>query len=352
MATIKLIESEEEFAQLKPEWDELVAGNPSFRVFQTFDWVWSVWVHWHKKLRPSDRLFIIHATRDRHPEKALFPFCLTSDGTLEFISSAYSDLSDAIYKSHTDNWDSFYCDVAKYIQEDSRVKSLSLTKLNEGSELLNFFSVCFPRACVQRQYPYSYLEVGRGEELSASLGHLNSKERSYVRSLLKKGSELQFEIYAKAMGMPFPRTEILELRDHMVSTGARQLVAVPNESVDCMEAAYEKGLCEVAVLKDERGVFHLASYRLLLGRHVNFWMVLYREGSLTTVADAKYMAAKIVDGDYLFDWGIGVYAYKLGTFRPRVGNVYHLTVHPKRFKWFLTDFKEAAKTVARRYLRG
>lgn len=66
MATIKLVEDMEGFKGLKPVWDELYAANPNLRVFQSFDWNFSVWNAYHQAEWPNDRLYIFYATRDGH----------------------------------------------------------------------------------------------------------------------------------------------------------------------------------------------------------------------------------------------------------------------------------------------
>lgn len=343
MATINLIETEEKLLLLKEEWDALVAANPMARVFQTFDWNIAMWSIYHRRMTPGGRLYVINAVREGHDEKAIFPFWLDNKGVLRFISSAYSDMCDAVYAQHTGNWDNFYCDVAKFILDDKRVKSLALSKLVEGSEILDYFGVCFPDVEIKRQFPFSYLPVAKSDNISDALGHLTSKERSYIRSLLKKHPEFDFKIFSKSTGDAFPRAGIVELRDDMVKAGKRVLTAVPDVSIDCMEAVYEKGLCEVAVLSNESGRFELASYRVKNGNIINFWMVLYRDGALTTEVDARYIAQKAVERDYIYDWGIGVYAYKLGTFRPLVSNVFTLETKTYSVANLLRDVKSVVK---------
>ena len=67
---------------------------------------------------------------------------------------------------------------------------------------------------------------------------------------------------------------------------------------------------------------------LLHGKFINFWVVLYDAAGMTTAVDARYMAERSLSADRVFDFGIGAYSYKLGTFRPLVEHVYSLVVRP------------------------
>lgn len=347
MATIKLIQSIEAFRDLRAEWESLVCQNVSARAFQRYDWNYIYWTTVHVKKHPQDSLFILRVTRDGHDELAIFPFYVSASGCLKFISAGYADYLDVICKAHTENWNGFYNDVAKYIRESSLIKTIQLDKLPSDSELLAYFGAFFPAAEIRRQYAYSFIGLKKANDISAAFSHLTSKERSYLRSLLKKSNGLKYRLFSRNAGDSCPVSDMKELRDRLVATGARTSAAVPDEMLDFIKDIYDLGLCELVALIDDCGRFLLLSTRLVNDGKVNFWLVMHSVSSLTSVADARYIDEKIKEGDCLFDWGIGAYSYKIGTFRPFVSNVFCLKVE----SFGLLQLCRAVKQLVKKYIK-
>ncbi len=69
---------------------------------------------------------------------------------------------------------------------------------------------------------------------------------------------------------------------------------------------------------------------------------------MTTLVDACYMANRAKQGDCVFDFGTGAYAYKLGTYRPEVEHLYTLYTYTLTFRHFYQECKEAL----RQYVKG
>ena len=335
MAMIKIIRNEEQFRALKPEWDNLIAANQEARVFQTFDLNYAVWSSGYHK---GDKLYILRAIREGHPDSCvIFPFCIRSGGRLEFIASELADVLDVVYARAGKNWHILFSEVAKFIMEQPEVHSFAFEKLEDSSDLLRYFGAYLISCNIQHAQSISYLAVGRTADFAAALIHLPSKDRSYVRSLLKNKTGFRFRLYAKMLGDEFPVSKIKALRDEMIGSGVRKYVSVSDNAVSCMAYLFDQGCCEVAALLDERGDLSIASFRLIEKNHINFWVVLYRDRKLVTLCDALYMAEKVKTGPWLFDWGLGLYSYKLGTFRPEVQHLYSLRSHPLTVSNFIKD---------------
>lgn len=352
MATIKIVRTEEEFLALKPKWDSLTGrGAVDNRVFQTFDWNYGVWTIYHRRLRPTDRLYILHAIRDGHQgEEAIFPFCLSKEGRLEFIASNYSDVLDVVYAKGDVNWHILFADVARFLIEQPDIKSIQLCKMDGTSDLVNYWGCYLKNVEIHQEYAYSFLKLSQAADLPAALKHLPSKDRSYIRVLLKNHDQLCFKIYAKARGNEYPGAVVRQLRDAMVTAGTRTYSSVPDEALECMAYVYGMGLCEVSVLTDSKGDARIAAFRVLSGRHINFWVVLYSDAKLVTQCDAMYMSEKLKKGEYTFDWGIGVYSYKLGTFRPEVRQLYTLKSGPRTARRFCGDMGMIVRSYVRAWL--
>ena len=348
MASIRVVRDLDGFQELRPLWEAMVTSNPEARIFQTFEWNYQNWIIYHKELFPNDMLFIIHAVRDGHCEEAIFPFLLRK-GQLLFIGGVCADRCDVICRPHSENWHEFYSDVAKFIRESDEVKSVSLVKIPAESEILSYFGAYLPFAEIRKQYGYSFLHLHKADEVSESFVHLTSKERSYIRSLARKlkSSTFLYKNYSVSTGDRFPEKEIACLQKEMVEKQIRNTAANQDAVLHLMAELYKVGLCDVSTICNSHGEFELASYRLKNGTNYNFWMVLYRDRHLVTSSDVQYIAEALQKESCLFDWGLGTYSYKLGTFRPIVSNLF--TLESKRYR--LWDVYKELKLILKKVIQ-
>lgn len=353
MAQIKIIRSEEGLQELKPEWDTICASQEDVRVFQTFEWNYNGWIHYQTKHYEGCQLFVLHATRDGHPDQRLIlPFCRFRDGRVEFIAQMISDVVDAVVPVHQDNWNNFYADIIEFLNASQEVESISFIHVTGSSEFVKYLMVYGKRLKMVRMDSYSYLCVRKTDSFSASLVHMTSKERSYVKSLLGKTFDGNYRVLSRAAGDVFPQTELLRLRDWMCKAGLRDIRFFPDEMLEFIGGVYNDGFCEIAVIEQDDGALDAASFRIFQKSHINFWVVFYKEVQLTTLLDCKYMAEKAACGDYVFDFGTGAYKYKLGTFRPLVDTLYRVASEHMDFWGLLRDFRHIIRVYLRYWIKG
>ena len=356
MATIRIVDNISGFTEMKPLWDMLYNGNKHLTIFQSFDWNMNAWIHDHAVRFNEDKLFIIHAVQEGKVQReAIIPLCISKGGILHFIGQMMSDVLDAITPEHRDCWNGFYADIIHFIRKQKDVKDVSFYKLDAESEVLTYFGVYWPCARIERQESYSYFDAPQGHgKIADVFPHLTSSERSEIKRTLSKVPEYSFSILSQENGNPYPKERLLRLRNWMVESGLRSKYACPDVFIDCMNAVYDAGLCELSCMEDSEGDFVYAAYRLLSRSHVTFWLVLYKDKIMTTVGDIKYILQKSCEGAYRFDFGIGTYTYKLRTYRPFARHVYSLKGHPLTLKNFVRDeiklLKQYVK-VALQYLR-
>ncbi len=352
---IKILSSIEEASSLKGAWNLMVGKNPHLRLFQSFDWNYRLWTEYYAKRFPDSRLFVLVATRDGHDdEKAILPLFVDGNKTLRFIGDQYADSLDMVSPAHTNNWHSLMKDIVEFLGKSDMFDSVSLEKMPGNSELLQYLGVYYKkdRAVLRRSTSISHVVVADPTDISTAFPQLNSKERSYLRSILKKNGKSEFIIYSKKNGDDYPKREITELRDWLVEHGERDSTALPDELIDIMGGLYDDGRCELAVCKID-GKWDLASYRLIDTdpQHVIFWVVLHRNPQLTTVADVNYILAKAKEGLRIFDFGTGAYSYKMGTFRPAVSNVYDFETRKPTWREFVRDVKDILRVYVKNRLK-
>lgn len=348
MATVKIIETDEDFISLKKEWDSILSNKRNVRIFQTFDWNYFAWTVYHRREFTNSRLFLLHCTRDGHrDQRAILPLCITDNGTLHFIGQNISDVLDIIVPEHEDNWHSFYKDIVKFLSEADAVKEIDFHKLEGDSEFLQYLTVYMGNAEVLRMDSYSYLPVKRTDDFPGSLSHLTSKERSYIRSLSRKYSECEYKTISLRNGDVYPKSEMTHLRDLMCALKMREKSFMPDAAIELLESIYNAGKCDISILCRD-GIPVEMSTRLYADAIINFWIVLYEEPAMTTVVDARYMAERAAVADCVFDFGTGAYAYKLGSYRPLVRNLYRFKARNLSFINYVKDIW----AVNRLYIKG
>lgn len=355
MATFELFDTDEKLLSLKKRWDEIVVKRRNVSVFQTFEWNYYGWKVVESKKNPKSRPYVLYVTRDGHDaQRAILPFRLDPDGVLSFLCTSLTDVQDAIVPSHDDNWSVFFADIAKYIVGRPEIKRLCLTKLEPTSEMLTYLGAVMPNGCIYQYNAHSILKLENAKELSLSFKHIDSKGRSYIRSLLRSHENLEFRVYDDPL-VKFPFEKIMKLRDYMVSSGKRLATACTDDAIRFMGKLYERGLCEIATLVDSDNEFCLVQFQPKIGDGIVFWIVLYKEGKMVSAANAKYMAYRIASSEKVsFDFGTGLYPYKLGTFRPEVTHLFALrgsVTKSFRVMDFLRDEYCLLRQYAKEFLR-
>lgn len=336
MATIKIVRTEEEFLALKPKWDSLVAKNPALTVFQTFEWNYSAWTFFYKRVHPGFKLFVVTSEWANHDAKVILPFYLNDDGCLEFIGWGLADVCSEVCARHTDNWHVFYDHILDEIESCGEVRGLNLSLMEADSEIFRYWGVLSKDVRISRVGGYSLVSLSRTEDFGAALTYLSKKDRKQIKALMRKNASRRYERISRET-MAFPRAQIVRLRDDMCASGKRYYHFFRDEAIDLMEDMYGKGLCELAVFKSEDGEFEYAGFRLLHNGHSNFSTALYKDKRDSTGNHVCYMADKLRMNDCVFDFGLGLYGYKLETFRPVVRHVFKLESRPKTLRNFMKE---------------
>lgn len=338
MATISVIETEEAFAALQERWEQLVAGNPSARIFQTFSWCYAAWTVYHVKHDVGGRLYILHVARESHDEEAILPLWIDRAGTLRFIGDSISDVCDAVCRAHEGYWHQLYADTALFLNEQHGFQRIKLIHLLPSSELMIYFNVYCPDVRLFGMDACSFIALPQKESLLDALTYLSAKDRSRVRALGRKADNYSHRILSKAHRDAFPTEIVIGLRDEMCKRKMRVYAFFPDEMVTFVRSVYDSGLCEI-VVSWQYDAPVAASFRLLCGDSVNFWVMLYLDSMLTTLQYVVYLKEKVREGDHLYDFGTGAYAYKLGTFRPQVLPLFCLESAPLTLGRITADFR-------------
>ena len=124
----------------------------------------------------------------------------------------------------------------------------------------------------------------------------------------------------------------------MVGHTRKDTFFLSDDMIDFIQRLYEESVCEITVLR-QNGTTEALAFRLLKGDHINFWIVLYTDPHLTSELYLRYMSEKTKKSSYVYDFGVGVYGYKLGTYRPSVNVTFSLRYAKSLWRqiWLLKD---------------
>lgn len=317
---IEVIRDREGLAALKDKWIAL-EGNPALRIFQTHLWCLTAWDKILSK-DSSNRLWVAVWSQDGKDDIVIFPFYVEK-GVLRFILDIHNDNNDAVYSTSFINRYWVYRELADAIQKDDEIKAVNLKKMRGESELLNHLSVFLKGSVVSKDNAFAYVRVDAPGDFAASQTHWRSENRKHFRKILKEAGAFDFSILRKRDGIPFPRQEIIDLRDRMIASGDRDFDFVSEDMVDFVSALYDANNCEIPVFRKDGRLVSL-EFRLLKGDYSLDWIYLTTDPRTGTSINAKYCAERAKEHSGVIDFGVGAYEYKILTTRPMMGATHAL----------------------------
>lgn len=308
---IEVVDTLEGFSALEPVWRKLEASS-CLRLSQTFDWCFAAWTT-HEGMRKGARLWILHWTSGKG-EDVIFPFYIDDSSTLRFIMDSHNDVNDVACMPGHNLHMAFY-EAAEAIAANKQIKSVWFMYLQGSGSALNYFGVLLPARVIYRDHAFSWIDLIPGDDFVAGQKHLRSKDKANLKALVRKSADDVVEVFSFAKGDEFPRTVIMEMRDTMLHDSKRRMSFFPDTMINFCECIYRKGLCKILVLKKAGTVVALNFIECMRDREMS-WIFLYSDPHASTEMYVKYFTRRQEPHVGIFDFGVGAYRYKLGTFRP------------------------------------
>lgn len=299
-------------------------------VFQTQAWISAAWTHLLND--GKNRLWIAKWTEEKSDAFVLFPGYIDAKGCLRFINDTHSDIGGCVL---TPSANVHYAskEIAAAIQEDKRIKSVWLQKMPGGSAALNALGVFLKGSVIYRDNAFSYVPVEQGDDFLITQAHLRSKDKIRFKGFAKKCQEYDFSILSANRGDVFPREEVTELRDELAKGRRGDASFFDDNLIAFVESVYNDGLCEIPILR-KNGVVESLDFRLLGNGRIIAWVILSRNPNTVTLHYIRYAIEKSKVMPFVMDFGVGVYGWKVLTFRPRTALTFSLRYH----KLFLGKF--------------
>ena len=327
---IKIVDNDERFAALRADW-KMLETDASLRMFQTFDWCWFAWAHYLKGTS-GNRLWILVWQIEGHPEKVIFPFFIDGKGVLRFIMDTHSDMLDVVCKRGF-NYHVAFKEAAETILSNPQIKSVWLQKLDGTSQAANGFGVHLRGAMTYRDNAYSWLSVPQTDDFIGSLAHMRSKDRADLRAILRKASHYDMRIVSRDNGDSFPEDDIRRLRAAMQINLGRKNDFLPENLIAFSRSVYESGIADVVELRED-GELVALNFLLQKGTRSLSWLFLYTDAKSSTSMYALLLRDLAKAHSCVLDFGVGVYSYKIGTFRPETAVTYSLRLGMSAWRQF------------------
>ena len=289
---------------LQDEYDALV--------FQTLEWCECAWNTFCAPKR-GERLHVIVWRGEKGESPVLLPTFIDRHATLRFIGDAHSDCGDALYLPGGNLYWPFR-KIAEAIVSDKHVSAVCLQKFRRDSASLGYLGVLFKGALVYRDHAYSWLLLPEGSDFIDGQHQLRAKDRDRINTIKREFSGYVLSILSSHKGDAFPKLVIARLLEDMKRSGLRSKGFFGDNLMDFAQRIFEAGLCEIVVLRKD-GKDLALSFQLRRGKRNHCWIFLYCDGRLNTLHRVGYLE-KIAPQGGVFDFGVGAYGYKLGTFRP------------------------------------
>lgn len=343
---VEVVTDVDGFVALEHVWRRLETGS-HMRIFQTYLWCKLAWDYVLSRMS-GNILCIIKW--ERGDDAVILPTYVDQRGTLRFIADDDSDVCDAVYSTGS-NHSLAYKEIAKAIQENHLVKSVWLQKLCGDGEAVNYLGVLVPGAIVAKDNAFSWLHVKQSGDFIAAQTHMQSKDRADLKGVLRHSQKYELRVLSDLNGDAFPRNDISFLRAAMRKEGKRSAHYFDDAQLAFAEEIYRHRGCDVALLLEE-GRLVAANILLKKDTRVLSWIFLYTDARASTSLYIKYLCELRCDVDYIFDFGVGVYSYKIGTFRPNTKVTYSLRYGKSHMSYlfalaranvrFLKDYVKAA----------
>lgn len=311
---INVIDSECKFAALEQTWRRLDA-RVTLRLPQTFDWCYTAWIT-HLSKEPGAKLWILHWESGKGDD-VIFPFYIDRTKTLRFIMDSHNDINDVVCMPNKNLHMAFY-EASEAISKNDQIKSVWFMYIYGAGTVLNYFGVLLPARIIYRDHAFSWIDYCPGDGFIARQSHLKSKDKANLKALLRKSAGSDLEVYSKATGYEYPRELIVSMRDKMLKGAGRRLNFFPDTMVDFCERIYNLGLCKLLVLKKNEAVVAFNFIECMRDRELS-WIFMYVDPHASTEMYIKYFNEEKESPVSIFDFGVGAYRYKLGTFRPYLG---------------------------------
>jgi|TARA_B110000091_G_C13700805_1_gene426197 hypothetical protein len=304
---ISVINKIEDLLLIKEEWDKLfIKGD--YSVFQSFKYCFQ-----SAKINNS-QLFVI-VLEDNEQIIEVWP-CEIINKKLRFINDRHSDFCDILSKTNSYK-------IVQFIKENSHVKGVYFINLKENSLILNKIKN-LSNSVLNQKIDFSALYLERTENFPDNFKSFVYRQKRRLKRILKKYSA-QHTILTSGND-PFPFNELIILREEMIINGSRKKSFFDDKFLDLCNQLYQTNNLIISKVKvnDKNSAMSLIFKN---NNEYSFWVDLYNDMQMMNLYhNARFIKEITSKESAIFNFGRGIYKYKLQNFNPEVFNLYEFMI--------------------------
>lgn len=322
---IEIIDSIEEFRELKSDWDFLFDKDKKYSVFQSFDYNYYSWIYEYQD--SNSKLSIIRIELNNQI-CSIFPFYMDERKRIRFINDIHSDFCDCLSNKILD---------FKLIEDVLRVKfmfhHIQLINLKKESKIFSFQNI----SSKSKNSTYSFLTLNKGV-FPENFRSYKSKQKTEFRRILKKNIDNK-HLIINADNAVFPFTEIKLLRNEMIGLGLRNKSFLPDTQIDLLKQLFDKKHVVLSIVRDN-SKFKAVSFIITRFNEHLFWIDMYDETKMINLFNyINLMSKKSFKNSIIINFGRGLYNYKISNFLPEKRDLFSVLIFSSKWQEFKFKFE-------------
>ncbi len=317
----KIISTEKDLFSYKKSWHTLYKKT-DLLPFASFEWN----AKWYSKAYNTSLLYIIFIYESSlNSPLAICPMMIDKTGCLRFIADTHSDYGDFIIdpsiKSY--KYNEIMKKIAEAIQNEPAIKSIEFKNIAQKNRNIGLFSSLLDyKKIIYQSNAVSFKKIGPKQNLFDNFDYLSSKQRSELKRVYKKHSNLKRVIY-DIRANEFPKSLIEEIVEDMIMNNIRDKNFLNKTLLEVIESLYNEGTMIISSLVDENRRA-LAMNLILKSRDKSaylFWIDIYRDIPYINLSSYLYFIEWLTlnkKEPFTIDFGRGLYDYKTKNFIPDI----------------------------------
>lgn len=302
------------------------------RVFQSYPWIAAAWQHLLSK-ELGNVLWITRWFQEKSSASVLFLGFIDRRGCLRLINDTHSDMGGCVVTSGA-NVHYAFKEIAAAIQNDPRIKSVWLQKIPGDESVINALGVFLKGSVIYRDNAYSLVESGQCEDFIVAQSQLKSKDKADLKAIRRKvDKDCKLDILEGGKD-EYPSDIVKSLVEQMKREN-RSDAFFPSGMLEFTKDIFAAGIADIIILRRNGEVIALNFLLKQNGDYLS-WIFLYTDARASSMMYVKYLTERAKKSSFSFNFGVGVYDYKIGSFRPNTKLTFSLRYH----KSFLGKFAD------------
>ena len=323
----RLISSLVEFKNLENDWNSLYEKYKESTVFQSFDFNYFSWKY---NLENNKNTLAIVLAYDSGIIKSIFPFYIDKRCRLRFINDLHADFWDAI--SIVDvNFNA----VIKALRSNFKIDYFQLVNLKNECSLLDYSTI--NRCSVISDVDYSVLNFNKGSFPDNYLDY-KSKQKTEFRRILKINEDKDYKIIDFTSAL-FPKLQIENLREKMISLGIRDRNFLSNSQLLLIEELYLSGKVVLSIVS-ERDTINAISFLINSPSEYLVWIDVYDDSKMINLCNYILAISSLSAKESVkINFGRGSYNYKIKNFLPMRKKLFSMYIFSSKYSELKFSFE-------------